>query len=73
MEKTKKPELSASNMKNALWETLQQVKDGTMQPGQADSVATAAREILRATTVQLKVAAQTNRPVSAEVIAFAEK
>ncbi|MDB5241416.1 MAG: hypothetical protein JWP57_2041 [Spirosoma sp.] len=70
---TPKIELSASNMKSLLWDTLMQVKDGKMQPGQADSVATTAREILRTTTVQLKVAAQSNRPIPADVLNFAEK
>lgn len=65
-------QLTATNLKNALWETLQGVKSGTVQPGQADSIATQAREILRTTTVQLKVSAQTKRDVPADVIAFSE-
>lgn len=64
--------LTANNLKNVLWETLQQVKSGKMDAGQADSVASQAREILRTTTVQLKVAAQSNRTISKDVIAFAE-
>ncbi len=67
-----KTKLSATNLKNVLWDTLQKVKSGKMDAGQADSVASQAREILRTTTVQLKVAAQTNRVVSKDVIDFAE-
>lgn len=68
----KKSELSANNLKSILWATLNDVKNGNMEPGQADSIASHAREILRTTTVQLKVASQTNRGVSKDVIAFAE-
>jgi len=68
----KQQKLSAENLKNTLWETLHQVKSGKMDPGQADSVASQAREILRTTSIQLKVAAQSNRIVSKDVIAFAE-
>jgi len=73
METTKKAELSASSLKAALWETLQKVQAGEMEPGQADSVATAAREILRTTTVQLKIASQASRSVPSDVIVFSEK
>ena len=65
--------LSAENLKDSLWDTLEQVKVGTMQPGQADSVATQAREILRTTNTQLRIFHQAKRPISADVIAFAEK
>jgi hypothetical protein len=32
-------ELNATSLKTALWETLNSVKDGTMQPGNADAIA----------------------------------
>lgn len=66
-------ELNASNLKSALWETLNQVKEGTMQAGNADAVASQAREILRTVKVQLQVTQQSKRSVPADVIAFAEK
>ena len=72
MANTNKPKLTANNLKNVLWETLQAVRTGKMDAGQADSVASQAREILRTTTVQLKVAAQSNRVVAKDVIDFAE-
>lgn len=65
-------DLSAKNLKSALWETLNSVKDGKMEASQADSVASQAREILRTTNTQLRVAQQAKRPVAAEVITFAE-
>jgi hypothetical protein len=43
-----------------------------MEPGQADSVASQAREILRTTNTQLRVAQQSKRPVATDVITFAE-
>ena len=66
-------ELNASNLKSALWETLNQVKEGTMQAGNADAVASQAREILRTVKVQLQVTQQSRRSVPSDVIAFAEK
>jgi hypothetical protein len=66
-------ELTAVNLKEALWQTLQSIKDNTMQPNQGDAIASQAREILRTVKVQLQIAGQTKRPVAAEVITFAEK
>ena len=66
-------ELSAINLKNALWETLNAIKDGTVQPAQGDAVASQAREILRTVKVQLQVTNQSKRSVPLDVISFAEK
>lgn len=65
-------DLSAKNLKSALWETLNSVKDGKMEASQADSVASQAREILRTTNTQLRVSQQAKRPVAVDVITFAE-
>jgi hypothetical protein len=72
MENNAKQKLTATNLKNVLWDTLLKVKSGKMEAGQADSVASQAREILRTTTVQLKVASQSNRVIAKDVIDFAE-
>lgn len=72
MENNAKQKLTATNLKNVLWDTLLKVKSGKMEAGQADSVASQAREILRTTTVQLKVASQSNRVIAKDVIEFAE-
>lgn len=66
-------ELNATNLKNALWETLKDIKSGAIQPGQGDAIAAQAREILRTVKVQLQVTNQSKRSVPADVIAFAEK
>lgn len=65
-------ELNATNLKQALWDTLQSVKTGKIAPAEADSIATQAREILRATNTQLQIFRQAKRNVSVEVINFAE-
>lgn len=70
MAKSKK--LTAENLKDVLWETLQQVKNGSMEAGQGDAIASQAREILRTTIVQLKVAQQGNRAIPADVVDFSE-
>ena len=66
-------ELTAKNLKEALWDTLTSVKSGEMQPMQADAIASQAREILRTTNTQLRISAQSKREVSADVISFNEK
>jgi hypothetical protein len=43
-----------------------------MDAGRADAIAAQAREILRTTNTQLRVAQQAKRPVSADVIKFSE-
>lgn len=65
--------LTATNLKQALWETLNDIKSGAVQPGQGDAIASQAREILRTVKVQLQVANHAKRSISADVIAFAEK
>lgn len=68
-----KTELTATNLKTALWETLNGIRDGSIQPGQGDAVASQAREILRTVKVQLQVTQQSKRSVPLEVVNFAEK
>lgn len=66
-------ELTATNLKNALWDTLNDIREGTKQPAEGDAIASQAREILRTVKVQLQVSAQAKRSISADVITFAEK
>jgi len=65
--------LTAVNLKTALWETLQAIKADTMQPAQGDAIAAQAREILRTVKVQLQVSQQSKRSIPVEIIEFAEK
>jgi hypothetical protein len=66
-------DLTATSLKLALWETLNGLKTGNMQPAEGDAIASQAREILRTTNTQLRIFQQSKRPVSADVISFAEK
>jgi hypothetical protein len=65
--------LSAVNLKDALWDTLQEIKADNMLPGQGDAIAAQAREILRTVKVQLQVCAQAKRNVPTEILDFVEK
>jgi hypothetical protein len=64
--------LSASNLKEALWSTLNSLKSKKITPGHGDAIASQAREILRTVRTQLLVSGQTGRPVPFEVIEFSE-
>jgi hypothetical protein len=66
-------ELTASNLKNELWNTLTELRNGKIQPGQGDAIASQAREILRTVRTQLMVTSQAKRSVPADCISFAEK
>lgn len=70
--KEKKGNLTATSLKNALWGTLTAIQSGSILPAQGDAIAGQAREILRTAKVQLSIASQSNRPVPAELITFAE-
>jgi len=65
--------LSATNLKNALWDTLTKIKSDQMLAAQGDAIAAQAREILRTIKVQLQICAQSKRNVPTDVIDFAEK
>lgn len=66
------PKLTATNLKTALWETLNGIKDGSVECGEADAIASQAREILRTTKIQLQISAASKREVPADVISFNE-
>lgn len=66
-------ELTAVNLKEVLWTTMNDLQSGSIQPGQGDAIAAQAREILRTVRTQLMVTSQAKRSVPADVISFAEK
>ena len=66
-------DLTAGNLKEALWETLNRIKDENMPPCQGDAIGSQAREIIRTVNTQLRVVGQAKRQVPAEVIKFAEE
>lgn len=65
--------LTASGLKEVLWETLLDVKREDMLPGRADAIAGVAREVLRTVKTQLQVSTQAKRGVPRDVIDFAER
>lgn len=66
-------DLTATALKDALWETLNAIKGDVMQPAQGDAIASQAREILRTIKTQLQISQQAKRPIPVEVISFSEK
>jgi hypothetical protein len=64
--------LTASSLKNVLWETLLDLKSENIQPNRADAIAAQSREILRTVKTQLQIAGQTKRQVPQEIVNFSE-
>lgn len=64
--------LTASGLRDVLWETLNDVRTNQMMPNRADAIATQAREILRTVKMQISVAATSKRKLSQDVIGFSE-
>jgi hypothetical protein len=64
--------LTAVNLKNALWSTLKGLQNGSVQYTDADAIASQAREIIRTTNLQIKVAQASQRELPKEVIDFSE-
>ena len=65
-------ELNAVNLKQSLWETLRDLRAGTITPGAGDAVASQAREILRTVRTQLQIFTQSGKSVTNELIDFAK-
>lgn len=64
--------LSAAALKNALWDTLSELREGKISASTAEAISSQARQILRAGRLQLRVSEQAKRPVPAELILFSE-
>jgi hypothetical protein len=65
--------LTASSLKDVLWETLTDLKQDNIPANRADAIAAQSREILRTIKVQLQVAGQAKRGVPQEIIDFSER
>ncbi len=65
--------LTASSLKDILWETLNDVKTEQMLPNRADAIAAQSREILRTIKTQLQISGQAKRGVPTEIIEFSER
>ena len=65
--------LTASSLKDILWETLNDVKTEQMLPNRADAIAAQSREILRTIKTQMQIAGQSKRGLPQEIVDFSEK
>lgn len=64
---------NAKNLKSILWETLNGINGNQISVEQAQVMASTAREIIRTTNTQLRIAQQTMRDVPVSVISFSEE
>ena len=64
--------LNANNLKNILWETLNGIKEGTIEAGKGDAIASQSREILRTVNTQVKISQVSGRPLPLDVLSFGE-
>ena len=65
--------LTASSLKDILWETMTDLKHENILPNRADAIAVQSREILRTVKVQLQIAGQSKRGIPQEIIDFSER
>lgn len=66
-------ELNAKNLKETLWENIQQIKDGAMTPVTGHSVAAQVRELLGTVKVELEIQKQSGSQISQSLKDFCEK
>lgn len=68
--KLKKQDLSGDNLKNALWDTLQNVKAKRVTPAMANAVAAQSREIMRVVKAEIAIAALGGHKPSQAILSF---
>lgn len=65
--------LTASSLKDVLWETLTDLKSEQILPNRADAIAAQSREILRTIKTQMQISGQSKRALPQEIIEFSER
>lgn len=65
--------LSAKKLKDALWETIEALKNGAIPVNEVLAIANVSKEITRCTNTQLKIAAHTGRDLPQEMLDFFDK
>ena len=65
-----KKALTAKNLKSELWEVLQELRAGKIEPSQADAVAMQSREIIRVLRVQQSIIKQASEKITSEMLQF---
>ena len=63
--------LNAVTLKESLWETLNNIKEGKLEASKGDAIASQAREILRTVNVQVKIIDKVKTEISEELKDFA--
>ena len=64
--------LSAKNLKEVLWATLNKLKSGKMQVSEADSIACQSREIVRVIKSQQDILRHAKENVTKELLDYAQ-
>ena len=64
--------LTATSLKDVLWETLNDIRSNQMQANRGDAIASQAREILRTIKTQLQISGAAKRGVPKDIIQFSE-
>ena len=64
-------ELNAVTLKNSLWETLNNIKNGELEASKGDAIASQAREIIRTVGVQIKIIDKAKSEMTSELKEFA--
>lgn len=64
--------LNAMNLKQALWETLNAIKTGKLNPQKGGAIASQAREILRTVKVQSQILDKAKKEMTPELTGFAD-
>lgn len=64
--------LNAVTLKESLWETLNEIKDGNLEASKGDAIASQAREILRTVRVQVVILDKAHADITKELVEFAK-
>lgn len=68
-----KNQLTAASLKYLMWESMQELKEGSLNPQIANAMASNCREILRVIRVQLQILDKTNQDATIDLIEFSNK
>lgn len=64
-------DFNAKNLKATLWDTINDLREGKIDPGVADAIASQSRELIRTTREQRMIVQAAGVPLPAELVEFA--
>lgn len=73
MASVKKSDLTATSLKDALWDTLNRVQKKNLDPAAANAIASQAREIARIVKLEIQVAVLSGRKPSGMLVDFTDR